>query len=337
MQAIEITQQILKNYSMACVPNAMATAFAPVNIALCKYWGKRDSNLNLPMTSSLSISLDKLGALTQLTYLNSNLNSKNNNSDEIHLNQTRIANTEVFAERIINFLNLFRPNFSGVFRVDTKINIPVSAGLASSAAGFAALTLALNKLFGWNLSVRALSILARLGSGSACRSIEKGFIKWERGTRKDGMDSFAHKLNYAWEELQIGLLMISKAPKAISSRDAMKKTVETSILYTAWEKQVDHDLGLLEQAIAHHDFRLLGETVEANALAMHATMLSAREAICYFQPETIACIQKIWALRKTGLNLYFTQDAGPNLKLLFLKKDKADVLMHFPGLIKARE
>ena len=300
-------------------------AFAPTNIALCKYWGKRDTELNLPVTSSLSISLPDKGSMTHLII-------HDQPRDIIILNQEELANDSPFVNRLSQFLDLFRPEKIWHVKVDIKMNIPVAAGLASSASGFASLTLALNDLFGWELSLRSLSLLARLGSGSAARSLWLGFVEWHAGIQSDGMDSFAEPLPIEWHELCVGILSVSEKEKQISSRDAMQRTVNSSIFYQNWPKKVLQDMAILKQSLQVKNFPLLGGTAESNALAMHATMLSSWPPICYFLPETIEIMHKVWALRRAGLEIYFTEDAGPNLKLLFLERDKKTVCEHFPDV-----
>ena len=110
----------------------------------------------------------------------------------------------------------------------------------------------------------------------------------------------------------------------------MQQTLQTSTLYSAWPQQVAHDLAIIKTAIQEEDFIRLAQTAEANCLAMHATMHAARPAIYYSLAETVTAMQKIWRLRAEGLAIYFTQDAGPNLKLLFQEKDKAQIAAEFP-------
>jgi diphosphomevalonate decarboxylase len=298
-------------------------AFAPTNIALCKYWGKRNNELNLPMTSSLSIALPDKGALTSLI-------PKEGEKDCVILNGKELANDSSFVMRLTEYLELFRPNKKWYLHIDINMNIPVAAGLASSACGFASLISAMNDLFDWQLTKRSLSLLARLGSGSAARSFWTGFVEWRAGTQADGMDSFGEPLAYEWPELYVGILSIAEKEKTSSSRAAMQRTVDSSILYGNWPKKVARDMVILRQALHAKNFSLLAGTAESNALTMHATMLSSWPPICYFLPETMAAMQKIWALRREGLELYFTEDAGPNLKLLFVEKDKDKVKTHFP-------
>jgi diphosphomevalonate decarboxylase len=316
MKAIAAVKQILGNLYSSLPQHKIGSAFAPVNIALCKYWGKRDIELNLPITSSFSVALPELGTRTSISILHGE-------HDRIQLNNQDIAINTQFAERLIEFLDFFRFTSKIHFSVTTTSNIPIGAGLASSASGFAALVLALDKLFGWGLPKQQLSILARLGSGSACRSLWNGFVKWHAGTAADGMDSFAEPMAMIWPDLMLGICMVSTAEKKISSRTAMQRTVTTSKYYNMWPEQVMHDLVAIEAAINKQDFNLLGEVVEANALAMHALMLTTQPPILYTTATTITLMEKVWQLRKAGTQVYFTQDAGPNLKLLFLRKDIA--------------
>ena len=300
------------------------SAFAPANIALCKYWGKRDEELHLPITSSLSISLGKLGSEIILAPCHK--------WDRISLNGRLLAPDTAFVQRVTAFLDLFRPAPDFFFEVRAKNSIPTAAGLASSASGFAALTLALNELFNWKLARRPLSILARLGSGSACRSLHQGFVEWHAGQARNGMDSYAEPLAATWPDVRLGLLLLSEKEKPIGSRQAMRQTCRTSPLYEAWPAQADRDLAALKTAIRDRDFAALGRTAEANALAMHATMIAARPAILYWLPSSLTAMRKVHQLRVDGVKVYFTMDAGPNLKLLFLRQDQAAVADVFPDL-----
>ena len=296
---------------------------APSNIALCKYWGKRDTELNLPVTSSLSISLGPLGTTTTIE-------PKDGSDDEVVLNGLPVPADTGFARRLRDFLDPFRPASGAGFRVVTANTIPTAAGLASSASGYAALVIALDSLFGWNLSRGDLSVLARLGSGSASRSVYHGFVEWHAGTRADGMDSRAEKLDARWPDLRIGLVKISVAEKAVSSRDAMKGTVDTSLLYRVWPEQVTRDLASLHGAIQRGDFEALGRTAENNALAMHATALAAWPPTLFWKAESVAAMHRVWALRQQGLPVYFTMDAGPNLKLIVENKNVREIQGEFP-------
>ncbi len=309
----DIVNHILQAEKMQPITNAVE-AFAPINIALCKYWGKRDQVLNLPVTSSLSMALPHIGTVTKLSIIDAA-------QDKVRLNGELVEPNNTFSQKLSAFLDLFRTKANLHFYVDTYSQVPVAAGLASSASGFAALVKALQQLFQWQIDDNALSILARLGSGSACRSLWSGFVLWQRGEREDGMDSHGIPLTTEWPELKMGLLIFQQKAKPVSSRIAMQRTLETSLLYQSWPAVVDRDLPLLQQAITDKNFNALGSVAECNALAMHATMQAACPPIFYSTPETLQLMQHIWQLRVDGLSVYFTQDAGPNLKLIFLNKD----------------
>ncbi|MCD8512282.1 MAG: diphosphomevalonate decarboxylase [Nitrincola sp.] len=307
------------------MPITSSEQFAPSNIALCKYWGKRDKQLNLPMNASLSVSLGHLGTHTRLVPIDYS-------ADEIWLNSDRLLPSSAFCQRISAFLDLFRKPGTCSFRVTTRNSIPTAAGLASSASGFAALAKAVNESFQLELNTEQLSVLARLGSGSACRSVFKGFVEWQMGQREDGLDSHGIQLNAAWPGLCVGLVKVDASVKATDSRSGMQRTVETAHLYQSWPVQAAHDIVLLKEAIAEKDFAKLGQTAEHNALSMHATMIASWPPLVYWQPESLATMQRIWKLRKDGLAVYFTMDAGPNLKLLFEQADLDAVMRYFPDM-----
>jgi diphosphomevalonate decarboxylase len=323
MQASEVIQQILQGKGKLNT-HQHGLGFAPVNIALCKYWGKRNAELNLPVTSSLSIALPEKGAYTRASLIPQQV-------DQIVLNGELLATESNFAQRITKFLDYFRPA-QFAFKIESYMNIPAAAGLASSACGFAALVIALNQLFEWQLDESPLSQLARIGSGSACRSLWPGFVLWQAGEREDGHDSFAQPLNHTWPELRIGLLICNSAEKQISSRLAMQQTTATSPFYAVWPTLINQHLTDIQEAILTKDFIQFGKISESNALAMHALMQTAWPSIVYHQPDTLTLMQQIWTLRAQGLPIFFTQDAGPNLKLLFLDKHIQDVQAAFPEL-----
>lgn len=308
-----------------------ATAFAPANIALVKYWGKRDNELNLPVTDSLSIDLGNLGTETTIEH-------SPDGHDAVILNGNKLAQDNKFAVKVINFVDLFREALNQAatnqpaLTITTNNNIPTGAGVASSASGFAALTKALDQFFGLGLSGRELSLLANLGSGSASRSIFNGFVYRHAGTSLDGIDSYSEPLPYTWPELKIGLITVSTKAKRVSSREGMERTVATSPLYKQWPQQVKEDMEKMLTAIKEKDFELLGSTAESNALAMHACIQASVPPINYFELETVAIINKVQELRRNGLPLYLTIDAGPNVKLLYLEKDEEKVKNEFPEI-----
>lgn len=319
MTRSEVVQTLLSEHARSPVKST-GVAYAPANIALCKYWGKRDADLHLPVTSSLSVSLGPLGTHAKLTP---------DAAPTLSINDETIPIDSPVAQRCHDFLALFD---RGPFRVETRSTVPVGAGLASSASAFAALTTAADDLFGWDLPLAHRSILARLGSGSASRSVVPGFVEWQVGERADGMDSHALPLDVTWPDLRIGILHVSDAPKPIGSRPAMHRTRETAVLYESWPAQVARDLPVIRDAIHNRDLARLGPAAEANALSMHATMLASWPPILYAQPETTALLHRIWKLRKDGLSVFITIDAGPNPKLIFEAAQTAELEAAFPGL-----
>lgn len=307
----------------------MTVFYSPSNIALVKYWGKRDPQLNLPTNSSLSLSLGQLGTYTEALF---------SDEDELIFNGERLNSESAFYQKVFQFADLFyqhtlfknnRPKLT----IKTKNTIPTASGLASSASGFSALTLALNDCFQTHLSHQQLSILARQGSGSACRSLWTGFVKWEKGQQSDGSDCHGVPLESHWTDLRIGILKVSLAEKSVSSRNGMNHTVSTSPLYEVWAKTAENDLKIIENAIKNQDFQTLGQTAEGNALAMHATMISARPALCYWQAQTLDYLHYLWRLRADGLNAYATIDAGANVKLLFLNQEVEAIKSAFPDIL----
>jgi len=302
------------------------SAFAPANIALCKYWGKRDVALNLPVNDSLSVSLKNKGTHTTLKTLPATA------TDSVILNDLPITPDSPAYQKIVTHIDLFRTVFGPQpFAVKTTNTVPTAAGVASSASGFAALTTALTGIYSLPLTAQELSVLARLGSGSACRSVFNGFVRWYQGSAVDGSDSYAALLPQQWSTLRIGLLTLTHQQKNISSREGMLRTTETSHLYRQWSVQVAEDILQLEQAISQQDFELLGRTAEHNAMSMHATMLSAWPPLCYWIPDSIAVLHQVWSLRKEGLDIYATMDAGPNIKLLFEQQDEKKIRQFFPS------
>ena len=321
--ARQAVEQILADRSLS--PGERFEAYAPANIALVKYWGKRDEALNLPVTGSLSVSLGNLGSHVELA-------ATEGDKDVVSLNGDVLAADSSFVRRASAYLDLFRPSPDVVFEVKARNTVPTAAGFASSASGFAAMAKAADGLFGWGLSVRELSILARLGSGSAARSLEDGFVEWFAGDALDGMDSYAERLDAEWPEFRIGAVVLCSEEKPVGSREGMRQSVETCEFYREWPGRVAADLKILKGAISDRDFPALGTVAEANALAMHALMMATRPAIVYALPETVAAMRTIWAARADGLNLWFTMDAGPNVKLLFEAGDEARVRELFPSV-----
>jgi diphosphomevalonate decarboxylase len=326
----DIQTQFVKNVLSGAKTDLkeVGKAFAPSNIALSKYWGKRDLVLNLPINSSLSVSLGSLGTRTTVRELGDGAPQ----GGAVRLNGELLPPDAHFSRRVAEFIGLFPDLKELPLEVCTENNIPTAAGLASSASGFAALVMALDDFAGWGLSKKQLSMLARLGSGSASRSVYDGFVEWYAGEQDDGLDSYAEQLPFEWPEFRIGILEVSDAEKPVGSRDGMNRTVETSELYKSWPAQAARDIATIRDAIKDRDFKTLGRAAENNALSMHATMMSAWPPLIYMRPESMEQVHKVQRVRADGLEVFLTMDAGPNIKLLFSEEIERDVVSAFSGL-----
>jgi diphosphomevalonate decarboxylase len=297
-------------------------ARAYTNIALIKYWGKKDEALILPMNSSLSLTLDAFYTETQVCF------DEALTEDQFFLD----GNCQSLQQtaKVSAFLDLVRQQqqLSLFARVDSRNFVPTAAGLASSASGLAALAGACVQALNLNYTSAELSRLARRGSGSACRSIFGGFAEWQKGTDDS---SYAVKIAAnGWEqELAMLFILVDDGVKDISSRDGMKRTVETSSFYSGWLATVEADLLAAKQAIAAKDFIKLGEVTEANGLKMHGTTLGAKPPFTYWSPESLKAMQLVRLARQQGLPCYFTMDAGPNVKVLVEKKNIAALTSFF--------
>jgi diphosphomevalonate decarboxylase len=288
----------------------IGSARAPANIALVKYWGKRDERLNLPEAGSLSVTLEGLEAHTTVRF------GPSHPRDQLILDGHALP--EVGMRRAVRILDRVR-EVAGVPHyalVQSTNSFPTAAGLASSAAGMAALALAASRAAGWDPSAEEASVLARLGSGSACRSIHGGFVEWIAGSREDGVDS--HAVGVASPEhwpLEATVVLISEGEKPVSSTRGMAETAASSPYHAAWISAVRHDLPVARAAVLARDFDALSAVAEGSCLAMHATMMAARPALCYWKPGTLQTLDAVARLRAEGRRMFFTIDAGPNVKV----------------------
>jgi diphosphomevalonate decarboxylase len=299
-------------------PGAETTARARVNVALVKYWGKRDAALNLPATGSISLTLDGLDVEASARF---------GAGEADHLEIDAAPATGEEALRLARFLDVVRERAGRRERaaVAMRSGVPRGIGLASSAAAFAALAVAASRAAGLELDAPALSALARRGSGSAARSIFGGFVEWHRGTRPDGADSVAEPLAARdhWD-LRVVVAVSTTVPKAVSSRDGMRRA-ETSPFYPAWVAGAENDLAEARAAIRSRDLEALGLLAEHSALKMHAVGLAARPPLVYWRGATVDALQRVWALRAEGCAGYCTIDAGPQLKVLCEPGDAARI------------
>lgn len=283
------------------------TARAHTNIALIKYWGKKDQELFIPYNSSLSLTLDRF-------YTDTTVKPSTDEYDHFILNDEEQPAEEV--QKIQKFLNLFRKEAKNTrpLTIESTNHVPTAAGLASSASAYAALAMALNGFFELGLDATTLSTYARKGSGSATRSLFGGFVEWEKGI--DDKTSHAIKVDDGTWDIGLLICIVNDQKKKISSRKGMAHTVATSPFYDDWVKTSADDLVAMKAAIAAHDIEQVGQIAEHNAMKMHATTLSANPPFTYFEPESVQLIQTIQGLRKKGYHAYVTMDAGPNVKVV---------------------
>nr|WP_324192626.1 diphosphomevalonate decarboxylase [Nocardia transvalensis] len=297
------------------------TAVAHPNIALVKYWGKRDEDTALPVTDSVSMTLDIYPTTTTVRI------DESAGRDVVTV--AGAPATGDFERRVVKFLELVRATAgrSEKAAVDTINTVPTGAGLASSASGFAALATAAAHAYGLDYDRTALSRLARRGSGSASRSIFGGFVAWYAGTgfgAEGDRTSFAEPVASALDPAMV-VAVVDAGAKSVSSRTAMRHTVDTSPLYRAWAESSAGDFRGMLGALAAGNLDEVGEIAEHNALGMHATMLAARPAVRYLSPATLTVLDRVRLLREDGVPAYATIDAGPNVKVLCHRRDARTV------------
>ncbi len=307
-----------------------ATAVANANLALVKYWGKRDEKLILPQHGSISLTLQGLETRTSVTF------DRTLAHDDVLVNGKPVPP----AGRVLGLLDLVR-GMAGSdcrARVESENSFPTAVGLASSAAAFAALALAASRAAGLFLDQPGLSRLARQGSGSACRSIYGGFAEWLPGHRPDGSDSFAEPVapEEHWD-LPVLIALVRSGAKEVSSAQGMARSVATSPFYPAWREQAAKDLNLVRQAIARRDLALLGRVAEENAMRMHAVAMAAEPPTLYWSPGTVAVLEKVRSLRRQGLEVYPSMDAGPHVHLLTSRESVAALRVELLALPEVSE
>lgn len=307
------------------------TAKARANIALVKYWGKRagEPGLNLPAVGSLSITLDGLATTTRLEL-----------DETLRLDEYRRDGEPrpQEAQRVVEFLDRIRQQAgsSTYARIETENDFPTGAGLASSASGFAALAKAAAMAYGLDIGDRELSMLARDGSGSAARSIFGGFVFMHGGEAGDGSDAWAQSLfSPGHWPLRVVVAVTDESAKSTGSTDGMQLTADTSPYFRAWVEGQDKDLRDAEKAIGARDFGKLADVSEYSCLKMHASALAARPGVLYWNAATVAGMHCIRELRAAGEAVFFTIDAGPQLKAVCLPDSEervAAALASLPGV-----
>ncbi len=309
----------------------IATAIAHPNIALVKYWGKRDAALNLPAAGSLSVTLGPMHTRTTVEW-------GGDGADIVELNG--VAASAGDARRISRFLDRVRAMRPGLgsARVTSANDFPTAAGLASSSSGFAALALAATRAAGLELDRAELSVLARLGSGSAARSLDGGLVRMAAGTRADGSDASAAPVDALADwPLRVVIAVTTEASKETSSTDGMVHTQQTSPYYDAWVAGVEPDVESALAAARARDFEALGVVAERSALRMHACAMASDPGVLYWRGATLEAFAAVRRLRATGVPVFGTIDAGPHVKAFTLAAHEervASELGAVPGVVR---
>ena len=317
----------------------VVTVEAHPNIAFVKYWGQRNPELFLPHNSSISMTIN-----SNLVTRTSVFTSSSLKSDEVFLNKEKI-NGQQF-ERILRQVNYLRSN--GAIPKDAKVKIastnsfPTGAGIASSASGLAALAFALNELFQLNYAPKELSILARIGSGSASRSVFGGFALWHRGANGSGEDSYAEQVkpeNY-WPELRDLIAIVEPGRKKISSAEGMQRTVQTAPKYAEKSAEAEMRVRTVMDCLEAKDFESFADEIMADSDRMHNLIAKSTPKFSYLTKISEKVIDAIREFNTAKTRAAYTFDAGPNAHIITLEKNSEklkNILNSIPGVIQVIE
>ena len=297
------------------------------NIAIVKYWGKKDAKKMIPATSSISLTLNDMFTETEMEFIsdedikisvekemkNGDYKDKfSNMTDLFYLNGE--LQDSVHTEKISKVVDLFRENRSQKVKISTTNNMPTAAGLSSSSSGLSAVIKACNKLFGKNYTQSELAQISKFGSGSSSRSFFGPIAAWD----KDTGEIYEVKTDL---KLAMIVLVLNENKKEISSRNGMELCAKTSTYFDEWVKQSEIDFVNMKKYLAENNFEKVGILTEENALRMHKTTETANPPFTYFNEKTYEAMDFVKNLRNNGEKCYFTMDAGPNVKVLCLEED----------------
>lgn len=306
-----------------------AIAIAPSNIAFTKYWGRKDEVLRLPENGSISMCLSNLLTTTTVEF------SPDFKKDEVTINGGCLEEGE--ADRIIKHLDRVR-KLAGIdqkAKVISNNNFPSGTGLSSSASGFAALTVATTKAAGLNLSEKELSILAREGSGSACRSIPSGFVEWLDGNTSE--TSYATQIfppNH-WAIADV-VAVVSEGKKEVAT-SVGQQTASSSPFMKVRQAHMKEKNEKVKQFIKDKNFTEFGELLEAEALELHTIMLTQRPALIYWTVGTLQIMKLVHHWRAQGLPVYFTINTGQDIHLICEEKNVEKVKIKLSELNFVKE
>jgi len=293
--------------------NYKATAVSPANIAFIKFWGKKDPLLNIPFNNSISMNLSNCLTTTTVEF------SKNYLDDSVMVGEKEVSGAK--KDRVVKILDLVREKAKINWRakIVSQNNFPEGGGIASSASAFSALAFSVAKAAGLNLSTRQLSILARNGSGSACRSVIDGFAEWISGNS----DSTSYAIQMAdhnfWKLCDIVVVVDNKEKKVGSTKGHELAT--SSPYFKERSKQLPLRIQRLKEAFFSKNFAEFGQIVEKEAIDLHMMAMTSTPPIYYWNEGTMEIIRAVQEWRGRGLPVYFTIDAGPNVHLICLQED----------------
>ena len=307
-----------------------ASAIAHPNVALIKYWGKRDTEQNLPATGSLSLTLAGLATRTRVSF------DPALRADTVSVNGAEDAKAAVGVARCLDRLRAIAGS-RDFARVDSENDFPTGAGLASSASGYAALVTAAAAALNIAGHDAERANIARQGSGSAPRSLYDGIVLLEN--TDDGIACRSVSAPAAWP-LSVLVAVTSRAPKSVGSTEGMERSRLTSPCYPGWLETHPADLQAALESVACRDFEALAKVSEHSCLKMHALAMSAQPALVYWNAATMAAMQVVRDLRAAGTPVFFTIDAGPQLKAVCLPEAAPVIkaaLSECPGVLELVE
>jgi len=302
---------------------------SPSNIALIKYWGKKSNQI--PSNPSLSFSLNKCFTSTKVSFTKTKIDSLDFN---FFFHGKREQSFENKLKNYFDNISLYCSFLNGFkLKVESTNSFPHSSGIASSASSFAALSLCImdiekkiNPSMSENDFFRKASFLARLGSGSACRSIKGFYSLWGQSDLFEKSSNlysvkYSDKIKNVFKSLHDTVLIVDKKKKKFSSTQG-HELMQNHIFSEARVSQAKVNLSLLKNALKFGDFNLFIKVVESEALSLHALMMTSDPQFILMKPNTLNIINKIWDFRKkTNTNICFTLDAGANVHLIYPKKE----------------
>ncbi len=315
------------------------TAEAHPNIAFVKYWGQRNSELYLPHNSSISMTINSHLTTRTSVYISDSLKN-----DEVYLNREKANSGQL--SRILRQVNYLRSK--GEIPKDAKVRIastnsfPTGAGIASSASGFAALAFALNEAFQLNYTQKELSILARIGSGSASRSVFGGFSQWNRGVKDNGEDSYAEQLKPEsfWPELRDLIVIVESKQKKVSSAEGMQRTVQSVPNYLEKASEAEVRVRTVRDALLAKDFVNLATEIMTDSERMHKLIEHSSPKFSYLGNVSGEIIDTVREFNTEKTKAAYTFDAGPNAHIIILEKHiekLKNILRGIPGVIQIVE